>query len=353
MANFQLAASNDREKWNYVAENSKYGTIFHTWEWKCVIEKGFGDKCYNIVSKENDQIIGIFPLFSRSLLIESKFYKYTHLFSNKFQVLWSPHPRAWGYGGPIVLPNENPHIIQSMFNFAEQIVRENSEVVDWRMSSFCDPEVKNIFTADNKYLVNSRQTSIIELNNDIEMLWNKLKKQTRNGVRKAEKENVEVVEASNISDIKEMYGILCRDLYERTGIPKNPYSYFKAIWDILVPAKKAKFLFAKYDGKLIGSIILFYHKDTIIYEHSASLREYSKLQPNNILLWKAIEEGALNGFKYFDLGGIPIDEEEGIYKFKNGWGGNIKEIGWNRKRFRYNKVRDVIKKIKLRASTPP
>ncbi len=344
MANFQLATSEDREKWNYVAESSKYGTIFHTWEWKCVIEEGFGDTCYSIVSKENDQIIGTFPLFSRPLLIESKYHKYIRPFSNKFQVLWSPHPRAWGYGGPIVLPNENPHIVQSLFNFAEKLVKEDYKIVDWRISSFCDPKVKKIFTAENEYLANSRQTSILKLNGEIEFLWDNLKKQTRTGVRKAEKENVEVIEASKISDIKEMHGILCKDLYERTEIPENPYSYFKAIWDILVPAKKAKFLLAKYDGKLIGSIILFYHKDTIIYEHSASLREYSKLQPNNILLWKAIEEGAVNGFRYFDLGGMPINEEDGIYKFKNGWGGYIKEIGWYRKKFKYKKVRNLIKK---------
>lgn len=346
MISIQFATSKDRDNWNHVAESSDYGTIFHTWEWKCVIEQGFGDTCYSIVAEENDQIVGIFPLFSRPMLIENKYHKYIEPFSNNFQVLWSPHPRAWGYGGPIALPDENPVIIQSMFNFAEQLANKNKKIVDWRISSFCDPNIKKKFLMENEYLFNTRQTSFLKLSEDVDVLWNNLKKQTRNGIRKAIKENIEVVEASHISEIKEMYRILCKDLYERTGIPRNPYSYFKAIWDILVPIRKAKFLLAKYDGQLIGSIILFYHKNMMFYEHAASLRQYSKLQPNNILLWKAIEEGSANDFKFFDLGGMPLAEEDGIYKFKNGWGGDITEIGWYRKRFRYGHVRDLAKKLK-------
>lgn len=346
MISVQFATSKDKDNWNHVAELSDYGTIFHTWEWKCVIEQSFGDTAYSIVAKEDDKIVGIFPLFSRPMLVENKFHKCIEPFSNNFQVLWSPHPRAWGYGGPIALPDRESVVIQSLFNFAEQFVHKNKRFVDWRISSFCDPNIKNIFLRDNEYLSNVRQTSILKLSEDVELLWNNLKKQTRNGVRKAIKENIEVVEASHISEIKEMYRILCKDLYERTEIPRNPYIYFRAIWDILVPAKKAKFLLARYDGKLIGSIILFYHESMMFYEHAASLRQYSKLQPNNVLLWKAIEEGSANGFKFFDLGGMPLDEEDGIYKFKNGWGGDITDIGWYRKRFRYVRVRNLAKKLK-------
>jgi lipid II:glycine glycyltransferase (peptidoglycan interpeptide bridge formation enzyme) len=45
------------------------------------------------------------------------------------------------------------------------------------------------------------------------------------------------------------------------------------------------------------------------------------------------------------MGGMPHDEKNGVYRYKKGWGGEIKELRWFRKRFRYKKTRDLIKKF--------
>lgn len=346
MIHVRFATPNDREKWNYVAEVSNDGTIFHTWEWCEVIEQGFGDRCYRVLAEENGKVVGIFPLFARAMFIESKYHKYIAPFSNNFQILWSPHPRAWGYGAPIIIPNSNINTTQPMIDFAERLVSKNKKIVDWRISPSNNSNITNILSKENGYTFNARQTSIIELDKDADVLWGNLNKKTRNGVRQAKNRNVEIVEASSKSEINELYAILCRDLYARTNIQRNPYSYFKALWDILVPSGKAKFLLAKYDGKLIGSLILLYHKDTVMYEHNASLREYARLRVNNLLTWTAIEESIEHGFKLFDMGGMPHDEKDGIYRYKNGWGGNIKKLGWYRKRFQYINTRDLIKKLR-------
>jgi CelD/BcsL family acetyltransferase involved in cellulose biosynthesis len=58
---------------------------------------------------------------------------------------------------------------------------------------------------------------------------------------------------------------------------------------------------------------------TLIYKYSASLPEYLKLRPNNLLLWHAMRWGCENGFHTFDFGRSDADNH-GLRKFKSGWG---------------------------------
>jgi len=349
MITIRLATKEDKEEWNNVVEQTDNGTIYHTWEWKQVIEQGLGDKAYYIIAERNNDLVGVFPLFSRASL---KYSKVPAFFKNTFQVLWSPHIQVWGYGGPCILGNDE-EVFKKLFEYADNFIKKNKKIISLRVFPY-----KNRFETfyqKNNFTSISWQTSYLYLSKSVDELWTNLNKKHRNAVRKGRKEGLKVVEGKTESEIKEFYECVWSDLvryitnktkHQLIYSPKFlPYEYFKTIWDILVPKKMAKFYFVYYNDKIISGLVIFCYNDMAIYEHGASIREYLKLRPNNLLLWIAIEDAKKNGYKIFDLAGMPFDEQDGVYRFKAGWNGELKQLKWYYKEYRLKEIRNFKKKI--------
>jgi len=62
----------------------------------------------------------------------------------------------------------------------------------------------------------------------------------------------------------------------------------------------------------------------MIYCWGESLKEFSKLNPNYLLLWEIIKYGCKNGYKYLDFG--RSQPNTGIFFFKEGWGAKPKQL---------------------------
>ena len=162
-------------------------------------------------------------------------------------------------------------------------------------------------------------TIIIDLNKDINELWNALDKKARWGVNKAKKEGLSVREIDKDEEGHEFYKMY-RETCKRGGI--LPFSMEKL--------KESKLFICEKDKMIIaGAAIKEKQEDKKIELFiNASLYEYLQFQPNNLLYWNFIEYGKNNGFKIFDLGGYQLKAPKGsklyeINKFKERWGGQI------------------------------
>ena len=354
MINIRLATEDDKEDWNKVVEQSDNGTIYHTWEWKQVIEQGLGDKGYHVIAEKDGEIVGIFPLFSRASL---KYSKSPSFLKEFFQVLWSPHVQTWGYGGPCILGNDE-EIFKKLYDFVDNLVKKNRRIISLRVFPYKNFIEKNC--QKNNFTSFSWQTAYIDLSKNRDELWTSINKKHRTAVRKGRKEGLNVVVGRKKSEIKEFYEYVWIDLVrhvtnktERQMMysPKFlAYEYFKTIWDTLVPKKLAKFYFVYYNDKIISGLVIFYYKNLAIYEHGASIRAYLKLSPNNLLLWTAIENAKDDGYEIFDLAGmgspsVPFAEKDGVFRFKAGWSGELKQLKWYYKDYRLKGIRNIKKKF--------
>jgi lipid II:glycine glycyltransferase (peptidoglycan interpeptide bridge formation enzyme) len=347
MINIRLATEGDKEGWNRVVEQSDNGTIYHTWEWKAVFERETKEKNYPIIAEKNGDIVGIFPAFIRPLNKTGK--KSLDLIIDKLnlKILWSPDPlNVWGYGGPCILFSENKKVLDSMFGYLYEICKKSKNMTDCKIRPFCIQGLEDILSIDNSFKVRVDRTAFVDLSISIEKLQNRLKKQHREAIRQAERKGVSIIEAKTESNIKEFYDVILEELVQRAGMYKPPYSHFKAIWDVLVPKKMAKVFFAEYENKKIGTLINFYYKDIVFCGHHATLRDFTKLRPSNLLIWHTILDSKQLGYKTLDLTGMPGNREHGIYRFKEGWGVKIEEVNWYSKRVRFKMVRDVKKRLK-------
>src|SRR5690606_35890354 len=78
----------------------------------------------------------------------------------------------------------------------------------------------------------------------------------------------------------------------------------------------AQIFFAEKDSEVIAAAIMLAANGRMNYHLSASLTEYSRLAPTNLLLCKAALWGCANGYKTLYLGGGVSGKEDSLFKFK-------------------------------------
>lgn len=172
-----------------------------------------------------------------------------------------------------------------------------------------------------------RATIEIDLTKTEEEILNNVDKDAKWGIKKAEKEGLVFEESKKSSDLAEFYRIYKKTIIAGGIKPDN--------FDELNKEHYKLFLAKKEDKIIAGAIIELIDKDKFKLEYNASLYEFLKSQPNNLLYWNLILWGKKNSFKIFDLGGYQLSAKghlSGVNKFKERWGGEIKTYpvySWN------------------------
>lgn len=170
------------------------------------------------------------------------------------------------------------------------------------------------------------QTYVINLQNSEEEIWEKMHKQCRTHIRKAEKEGCAVREASTFSDIETYYEIHC-ETYHRTGVPPHPFEYFKLIWENCTTKGYSYFFLAERNGHIIAADNEAYYKNAMSGWTAAGRDEASKIGANNLLHWHAIRWAQKKGCEWYESGeGFPDitqGKEKGLTDFKKSFGGEM------------------------------
>lgn len=338
MIHVRLATEEDREGWNRVVYESPEATYAHTWEWKEVLEKGLGVKTLCLVAIEDNQIVGVYPGFFSSFGTGRTF-----SFLRGYRILLSPFDLTWDYGGPCVVSDARPKILEELVKGMEKFAY-NMKGASIRVSPFEGDKLKHMLL-NKGYRISPRLTSIIDLTVDEERLWKGLKKRTRTPISQAKRYGVSVIQTNDDSALKDFYACML-DVAQHTGMFCPPYLFFKMLLETMHPKKMVRIYLAKYENKTVGGALALYFRDMMVTRYWAVLQNYHKLRSNNLLVWALIEEGKMLGYAKCDLGGIPSDEEDGIFIFKSGWGGDIKSVEWYVKDIRFELTRNLKRKLK-------
>ena len=186
---------------------------------------------------------------------------------------------------------------------------------------------------DSGYEYDGWDNFLIDLTKQTEGLWNSLKKDKRQAVRKAERSGLEIVEATGRDEIPIFYDLV-KERYVKRQNPLEDISNFDAVFDILVHNDKAKIFFVKHGDEYIATRLVLLYKDTIYAWYSGSNSEYLRYHPNDFITWHVLKWGSENGFHTFDFGGGgTLDEiSAGWVEFKRRFGSSVVSYG------RYTKV---------------
>ena len=145
-------------------------------------------------------------------------------------------------------------------------------------------------------------------------------------VRKAEKAKLVVEECQSKDDLKAFYDVHAITR-KRLGLFIQPYAFFENMWEIMRENDLITILLCKHDRKIIAGIILFKYKDTVSFEHGASLPDYWPMRPNHLLMWRSIELACSGGYRYFDFGKTEKDNI-GLLQYKSRWGAAMFDVSY-------------------------
>jgi len=180
------------------------------------------------------------------------------------------------------------------------------------------------------------QTRLVELADD-ETLMAGFDKDTRNSVRRAEREGVTVgaiEDAADGSPIEALHDLVT-ETQRRAGFPLPSRDRYRVAWRALAGAGRAAILEARRRGELLASGMVVVEGERSFYLFSGSRREERgepKHYASYALQWAMMRYARDRGARTHDLWGVappgagPEHPWHGVGLFKKGFGG--REVTW-------------------------
>lgn len=192
---------------------------------------------------------------------------------------------------------------------------------------------------------------VVDLCGDEDQILQRMKSKWRYNIRLAERRGVTVRCAAR-GDLS-VFNELMHTTGTRDGFAVHSPGYYMAAFDLLTP-DQAAFLLAEYEGEPVAALVVAITGQTAWYLWGASGERERNRMPNHALQWAAMRWARERGATRYDLWGIPdelgklaqglqrgescgispdalpIDLEAlpggdlwGVYRFKQGFGGQI------------------------------
>jgi len=208
-----------------------------------------------------------------------------------------------------------------------------------------------------------QKTHILDLRPGVDELRNKLHRtRVRRLLSRSEKHGIEVRRASSIEELCFFYTLLLKSR-KRLGLPPQYFDFFLNIWRLLSPLGFVSMLRADLSGSPVGFLFYFKFKKIVSPEYLGTSYAHYPLGINQALCWAAIQEGAREGYEYFDFGKSYVNNP-GLLSHKTGWGAlevdapsffypaSKAYLGFKNERLIYRVLSEVLKRMPLFLSKP-
>ena len=292
------------ERWDQFVYNHPYGTIYQHSSWMKVITatyKHVRPLCL-ILEDEKQYIHAAVPCF----VVKSK------LTGTRFVSL-----PFTSYCDPLV--DDRKDLVKLLNGVIKEV--ENITASYYELRAFRN---QGLVGDDRLKRHNYHKIHILDIKDGFEKIKRAFPRDIVYSKKRALKSGISIKEVLSEKDLKKIYFIHAITR-KRLGFPIQPYEFFKNMWKILYPQGYLTLLLAELNQRAIAGIVLFKFKNTVSYEIGASIRKYSAIRPNHLLLWRAIEMACSEGYEYFDFGKTP-PENKGLLDFKRRWGARMYDL---------------------------
>lgn len=325
MIDFRPATDADATAWQSLLEAMATGDFLHDWAWAEVAAFD-GQPQRRYVIEQAGEVVGLAAAQERPLVAGRSFWYVPH-----GPVLDCAHPDAAAR-------------LRAMLLGLRAAARHHRAVAvkleprlaadDPGVALFTRLEGRSLRRTDEKLQVG--QTRTVRLADD-DALIGGFDKDTRYGVRRAEREGVVVrvvedaTDASAIDALHELVG----ETQRRAGFPMPSRERYRIAWRSLAGAGRAAILEASREGVLLASGMVVVEGDRSFYLFSGSRREEPgepKRYASYALQWEMMRYARGRGVRLHDLWGIaPAGAGSdhpwhGVGLFKKGFGGS--EVEW-------------------------
>ena len=186
----------------------------------------------------------------------------------------------------------------------------------------------------SKHNIQPPRTIVIDIRGSDEEILSKMKQKTRYNIRLAEKKGVTVRAWNDIDSFHKMMLVTGG----RDGFGIHSREYYQRAYDLLQPKGLAEILVAEYESKPLAALFVARNGNRAYYLYGASTDEERNRMPTYLLQWEAMRWAKARGCEEYDLWGVPDEDEAileanfesrhdglwGVYRFKRGFGGELK-----------------------------
>ena len=160
---------------------------------------------------------------------------------------------------------------------------------------------------------------LVQLADDSETVWARLRPQARRKVKKARNEGVTIRLAERREEMLEYHRLHLLTRTRKHGMPAQSQRYFLRLWDTFAPQGKLHLELAEYKGQVIAAHITTFSGTHAHYMYGAADDRYLDLAAGYLLTWESIVRGCQFGYRTLDLGRTAYDNP-GLMQFKRSWG---------------------------------
>ena len=165
-----------------------------------------------------------------------------------------------------------------------------------------------------------------------EDLLKKMRKTTRYLIRQFQKQKeIEIFEVKNLKDVENFYYLSLKCAAYKNFVPFS-LDFLKNQFLILKNEDKISILLAKYQGEIVGGIVLVFWSGICFYHQASFDPKFKKFPISYGLVFEGIKKAKERGCKIFDFWGFvdpkkfPKHPWAGPSFFKQGFGGEIFEF---------------------------
>jgi peptidoglycan pentaglycine glycine transferase (the first glycine) len=186
----------------------------------------------------------------------------------------------------------------------------------------------------SKHNIQPPRTVVIDISGSEEEILARMKQKTRYNIRLAEKKGVNVHAWDDLAAFHRMMLVTSG----RDGFGVHSLEYYKRAHELMHPTGMCEILVAEYEGKPLAALFVARNGNRAYYLYGASTDEERNRMPTYLLQWEAIKWAKACGCDQYDLWGVPDEDEAvleanfesrhdglwGVYRFKRGFGGELK-----------------------------
>lgn len=187
----------------------------------------------------------------------------------------------------------------------------------------------NYFLEFNSYLQSaSQKTLVLYLDKDLESIRKSFTSKWRNRLNQSEKNGVEVVSGYDQKLFDEFLGIydhmIARKKFDEKVNPRK----INRMNQLLDPEFKLKIFMAYKDKQPTSALAISVMGNTGVYLLGANNELGMQYKSAYLLQWEVIKWLKLRGILRYDLGGIDLEKNPGVFEFKSGITKNeVKDLG--------------------------
>ncbi len=203
-------------------------------------------------------------------------------------------------------------------------VRKNQEGIDERVVDFL-PLIGWRYSREQ---VQFRNTVRINLAKHADELLMNMKQKTRYNIRLASRKEI-VIREGDETDFPLLF-----DMYAMTsvrdGFVIRDQDYYFTVWKTFIEEDMLNIFIAEFQTEPVAAVIIIKYAGKAWYVYGMSTEAHREKMPNYLLQWEAIKRAKDNYCYSYDMWGAPekMDPSDplwGVYRFKEGFGGEFSE----------------------------